>query len=194
VTHGITAYTRGCRCDECAAAWRIYTREYDYECRHVGRRTVAITPVLEHLDALFARGHTSGSIARATGVPAKTVLSIRSRGSSGERQRVRRRIADAILGMTLDAAVIGDRNLVPAEHIRPMVREMLRSGLRHEDLRVALGGGFNAYHVLRRQRSVSSVTARRVHILYQIRARHGLVPPIPEEVTLMNGGSEKVVE
>lgn len=169
--HGITGYTTyQCRCAACTKAWRDYGREYWRYRRDVGTKRLPAAPVIAHLDALYAAGHSCGSIAAATGVREQTIWDIRKRG----RKWVRRDIADAIMGMTLSDHVHGDGNLVPADRTQRLVRVLL-GRMTHKELQAALGGGTIPSHLMHQTR-VRQITARRVEVLYRILARRGLVP------------------
>jgi len=167
----ITGYTKGCRCDECRAAWREYGRQY-WRRRAAGERpTMPAGPVLEHLSRLYAAGHTAGSIAAVTGVQAKTVRHMLTAG----RKRVRSDNGEAILGMALDDSPDCGTHKLPACHVQESLGRLLASGLRHEDVRRAIK--VEPSHIAH-QEHVAATTARKIRVLCQLRAHAGLLESV----------------
>jgi transcriptional regulator with XRE-family HTH domain len=105
--HGtIAGYrTHGCKCDRCLAAhrravtdWRIRSRadqRRDGKDRPTIRQSIPAPPIAAHIAELRASGWTLAAIAAESGVSAAAV----SRIARGDRERVWRRIGEALLAV-----------------------------------------------------------------------------------------------
>ena len=89
--HGTRSrYTTGCRCDACRAANAEYGARYQRDRRRpdgAGLRRVQAMDTARRLTALRTMGYSYGAIARATGIPPRTLADVhdgRSRRTSPE--------------------------------------------------------------------------------------------------------------
>ena len=101
--HGtLTGYTnRGCRCDPCTTAQRRYVTMYRLRAKsdHDGRPRLPVlvdaAPVVAHVAALLASGHTRSGIADECGVSRSAVIRI----AAGHRTTIKRTTAARILAV-----------------------------------------------------------------------------------------------
>lgn len=167
--HGITGYTKhACRCPTCVAVYRAYQADWQRERRAGGRRTVPPDEARRHLRRLRGAGLTYTAIAAECGLT-DTALSDIDRGRY---QRVRREVAEAILGVTCDAMPEGC--LVDATTTRQLIRTMREAGYREREIAAMLG--YRSGTVRFRGRRVTWRTHRRIVTLYTLLARQGYVP------------------
>jgi len=164
--HGTAnGYKRGCRCEDCRAAYREWARDYMRRYRQGQRTRVPAAEVHRHIARLREAGLTVEVIAKAAGIPPETVHNL-------VRRRLRTvwpKTADAILGVTLDAR---PRNsIIPKTAALGLLDELHRAGVRAEEVECRIGWRDHSRWSCMRQ-----TTYRKVALLYLACARQGLVP------------------
>jgi len=172
-------FREGCRCPACRKTWRAYHTAWAWDRRHGGPpRLVPADEVKAYIAMLHRHGWSDRAIADAAGLARCTVTAIRSR----DQRKVTPDTRDRILGVTIDDQLDG-RRLIPIDDLRALVAAMLAAGL----TRKAIGGAMgyrNGWRFALDQRSHSgrrpgrhclNHTYRRVHTLYRLLAREGLV-------------------
>jgi hypothetical protein len=173
VRHGtITAYsTYDCRCAECGAAWRAYSRQWARERRAGRKRLRDVGAARDHLLRLVAAGHTSHSIESISGISDSALLNI----LSGKTKRVRHATAEAILGLTLDERP-GPHNFTSSVPARRLLAEMRGAGFPAGELAAVLGYKPSISSYAPRGERILMRNHRRVCVLYELLARQGAVP------------------
>lgn len=90
--HGSMAgYRRGCRCEACRAANRVYMRNY----RGGLNPVMYANPPTTHVRALLKSGWTQTDLSRASGISCRTISNI----SNSRVKRVRSKTAHALLAI-----------------------------------------------------------------------------------------------
>lgn len=167
--HGITGYvTHGCRCPTCVAVYRAYQADWQRERRAGVRRTVPPDEARRHLRRLRDAGLTYAAIAAECGLTDTTLIDI----DRGRYKRVRREVAEAILGVTCDATPEG--YLVDATTTRRLIQAMREAGYREREIATMLG--YRSQTLRFRGRRVTWRNHRRIVTLYRLLARQGYVP------------------
>lgn len=139
--HGThTRYTRGCKCDECRIAHRLYERqkkrERSREAQGIEDRVVKIidaSEVRKHILFLSSRGIGTLTIVKLSGLAQSNVLRIKR----GEQKSIT--VASAKKILAIPALPVSDGHRVPSSKAQKLVDEMLATGLTETQINRLIG-------------------------------------------------------
>lgn len=166
------AYHEGCRCAPCRSAM-IAVR---------GRRcktgpTVAAGPIRDHILFLTRRGVSRSSIATMCGIGHNTADHI----VSGATRRVTPRVAELILGVSIDS--LPDTGRTPAWRVQRLSAEIARCGVTRPELANMLRQSPRTTECVLGPVNTSRRTLDRFVTIYRYLAGQGIVPAsVLEEV------------
>lgn len=139
--HGThSGYSKGCRCDECRAAHRVYERNASRRRRRVAYGIESHNPRLidsketrDHISFLASNGIGLGAIAKQVGTQRSTIQYIRK----GKYERISVKLANKILAVP--AIPREPMAYTSAEPIRELLRKLEAKGVSSKDVGRAIG-------------------------------------------------------
>lgn len=152
ISHGThSGYSRGCRCEGCAQAHRVYNRDRK---RQFSRFKQGIGPAPEsrfvdpdtsraHLQFLQRRGVSINAVAEKSGLSEFTLKKIRS----GRSKMVAKTTEAAILAV--GASDLGPRQLVSSKYSQQIFEALKDAGLTINKIHMLLGYGNHYWPLIR---------------------------------------------
>jgi len=136
-----STYSKGCRCEPCTVAHRIYTRDI---LRRYRREKQGLEPLRDpkyidatetrlHLQYLSKNGMGSSTVSELTGMHMTNIQKIRT----GKQASVAVETADKILGVHLN--LYGKKEFVDSSYAKKLVKEIRDAGYLLADINKALG-------------------------------------------------------
>lgn len=155
----------GCRCNACREAGRTYRRLLGYDRVNGIARRIDPTPTRTHAELLIARGWTQAQISVAAGLNSAQVSEV----LAGKYATVRRRTADAILSVPLDATPPIPRRIVDATGTRRRLQALMVLGHTLPDIAHRAGVGASTLQQIARGKwvQIRATNAAKVTRVYR---------------------------